>query len=78
MVAAGRSPCVIKRVPPRAWMVRSRHGPQSGEVVAEIAAGTAFGAAKCWHAHIPSSKAPASPSRKQIDPPSAAGKNKIA
>lgn len=78
MVAAGCSPGVTKRAPARAWMIRSRHGPHSAEVVVEMAASMAFGAEGYRHAHVPSSRVAASPSRKQIDPPSAGGKNKIA
>lgn len=78
MVPAACRPGVVTRAPAKAWIIRSRHGPQSGEVVVEMAAGMAFGTAKCWHTQIPSSSVAASPSRRQIDPPSAGGKNRIA
>jgi hypothetical protein len=75
MAQAACIPGAITREPAKAVIIRSRHGPHSGELEVERV-GLAVGAAERRHVQ-PNSKAAASPSRKQIEPPRIGGKSKI-
>ena len=68
-MVAGCSPCVLRRAPAKAVIIRSWHGPHSGELVVEMV-GMASGTGEYRHAQSPNSSSAASPSRRQIEPAS--------